>query len=272
MKPTHNPQSTDTLARQASHMETPPYTTFEPLTFIQNMKQKADKKQRTQTTEPTQQHPKKTPKTGNQKRTDRSQPSEIAQQPTENGGFPPKRPIGRPRKVVAPLPPGPSSDGLVSAGRSKKYVKAIGPEGRIITRTIPLRDSPGVHMLAVHMRERATNRQAFDAIADHLPRILSAVIEGAKIMGTTGAADRNTLWRIVGLPYSPVNARSQEGSSPGGAIEDRLSKAVARMERQLAVGHQPVTVEAGADEVSDLDSVAAGDTHSVIECALEGLD
>jgi pyruvate/2-oxoglutarate dehydrogenase complex dihydrolipoamide acyltransferase (E2) component len=95
-----------------------------------------------------------------------------------------------------------------------------------------------------------------ELLAEHMPAIVAATLVGAKVPGLKGNADRMTVFRIMGLPWTPA-AKAFGAASPVEAsadAADRLTAALNRVERRISMGapgpgHNPVTVD--ADLVED---------------------
>ena len=84
--------------------------------------------------------------------------------------------------------------------------------------------------------------KAFALLEPHLPAVLSAIIKGSQVAGAGGHADRMTLFRILGLPWTPAVRAAQAGELDTSST-NRLTAALNRVERRLA-GRDPVTIDA----------------------------
>jgi DNA mismatch repair ATPase MutL len=107
----------------------------------------------------------------------------------------------------------------------------------------------------------AVNRQALEAVEPHVPAIWNAVIRGAMIPGNQGAADRSTLWRMLGVPW-----QAGQAGTPGKLtveIGERLATALARSGRVNGQSHDTL----GSNRLTDAKFPAEidGEAHQIAD-------
>ena len=101
---------------------------------------------------------------------------------------------------------------------------------------------PAAAIAAFRANARSPNGPAFSLIEPHLPQILSAIIKGSLVPGPGGHSDRMTLFRMIGVPWTP-SGRTSQASDLDTSSASRLTAALARIENRLS-GRMPVTLDA----------------------------
>ena len=71
---------------------------------------------------------------------------------------------------------------------------------------------------------------------------VKAMLGGAVVAGAHGAADRASMWRVLGMPWVGENGGAKQAGTLLGAV---LGEAVARLEGHR--GRAPVTLDATAE-------------------------
>jgi hypothetical protein len=95
-------------------------------------------------------------------------------------------------------------------------------------------------------RTHSPNTPAFEIAKPFLPAVFAGIIQGATLKGSAGVADRHTLFRILGAPWTPSSSQRGEIANNLDALADRLIRAVSRRE-QRALGREPVTIDVDAN-------------------------
>lgn len=70
----------------------------------------------------------------------------------------------------------------------------------------------------------------------HLPRVMSAVLRGAQIVGGSGDRDRVRLFKILGLPWGDPPRLSDRGGGTGINPIDLMAQRVARAHQRAQQG------------------------------------
>lgn len=86
--------------------------------------------------------------------------------------------------------------------------------------------------LADRILAAAGNQAEAALVRPVLPSILAALVEGARLPGAKGAADRKALFQLMALPF--VAADGKKAGAMAADILGRLGQASARRERQLS--------------------------------------
>jgi hypothetical protein len=171
------------------------------------------------------------------------QSAELAQQPNQ-----PHEPQAQPQAISKPdsqpaLPISetdhpnakpPTTKKTASVSRALKTDDQLAPAEP----TYNERDALMLDLLQQH----APNKLAFEYFEPDLRGIMEGLILGAQIVGIRGHQDRMTVFRMMGLPWTP--SVSQFRAETGGleAMADRIARAVTRREGRL-LGHDPVTID-----------------------------
>lgn len=93
-----------------------------------------------------------------------------------------------------------------------------------------------VAKVAASLRAQARNPDALQLVSDdELVEIARAMVENAKQRGSTGAMDRQALFRAAGLPFVATGAGKAGAQAGGSVVRDRLQAALNRGRRQAAV-------------------------------------
>lgn len=103
-------------------------------------------------------------------------------------------------------------------------------------------------------------RQAVDP---YLPQVVATIMRGALIVGPAGHPDRMTLFRMLGLPWTPHSKEAGRSGEMDATSAQRMSAAIGRIERRLS-GHAPVTLDADDGEEGPK-MLARGGVVQVIE-------
>lgn len=93
-------------------------------------------------------------------------------------------------------------------------------------------DQLDVEGLADRMLAAAGNQAEAQLLRPVLPSILAALVDGARLPGAKGAADRKALFQLMALPF--VAADGKKAGAMAADILGRLGQASARRERQLS--------------------------------------
>ena len=108
-----------------------------------------------------------------------------------------------------------------------------------------------VTAVAASIRAQARNPDALQLVSDdELVEIARAMVENAKQRGSTGAMDRQALFRAAGLPFVATGAGKAGAQAGGAQVRDRLERAVQRARRQPAVTRP-------ADDGQEVSEIAA---------------
>lgn len=108
-------------------------------------------------------------------------------------------------------------------------------------------------------REHASNAPGIELCAADMPQIWSAMVEGAKRPGIQGAADRNQLFKVLGMSW--MGSRSKEIDRLASAIGDRLGRALSRVSEGQR--HIPVTLQGEAEEIASLPAASSPIAHKI---------
>lgn len=109
----------------------------------------------------------------------------------------------------------------------------------------------------------ATNKETALLLQDHLAPVMWAILRGSRIPGTYGAADRQVLFRILGLPWTTAAAHNQPSRMGDLALGTRLGLALAR--REASRGQPAVTIDhTGIGELAS-DGGSEGVAHKIVE-------
>lgn len=90
------------------------------------------------------------------------------------------------------------------------------------------------------MMARSSDGELAELVRPYLPKVFDAIMTGATRPGREGMGDRQTLFKMLGLPWS--NFAKGSGSDASAVATERLATALSRLERRL-VGQDPVTVD-----------------------------
>lgn len=116
--------------------------------------------------------------------------------------------------------------------------------------------------VADRLRAMARNPDALSMVSDaQLAAIWSAMVDNAALRGSTGAMDRQALFRAAGLPFQGgigAAGGGKGGKGDGPAVSDRLERALSRVARR-----RPVTDDEGeGDEPAD-PADCEGEAHKI---------
>ena len=96
--------------------------------------------------------------------------------------------------------------------------------------------SGSIAIVAASLRAQARNPDALQLVSDdELVEIARAMVENAKQRGSTGAMDRQALFRAAGLPFVSSGTGKGGPGATGPVVRDRLERAVQRTRRQPGV-------------------------------------
>jgi hypothetical protein len=91
--------------------------------------------------------------------------------------------------------------------------------------------------------KHSTNADVLDILRPGLTALVATIISGALIPGRGGYNDRMTLFRMLGLPWTPNASVQGKSNNQIDALADRFVRAVSRAEARLS-GRLPVTQDA----------------------------
>ena len=98
------------------------------------------------------------------------------------------------------------------------------------------------------LRRRTTEPDLFAWAEPHLPAVFAALLASARVEGQRGTPDRSKLFRMLGLPWEGAGAG--KGSTTTVIVQQRLSRAVSRIEASRRHGGVTVTVASPRDRQS----------------------
>lgn len=109
--------------------------------------------------------------------------------------------------------------------------------------------------LALALRGYSTRPDLYDLAVAHDPGAIhsavDAMLRGAATAGPAGIADRQALYRMLGLPWATATSSGATAKDLGAALGAAYGEAVSRLEghrrHRLDTGREPVTIEALPD-------------------------
>ena len=109
--------------------------------------------------------------------------------------------------------------------------------------------------LALALRGYSTRPDLYDLAVAHDPAAIhsavDAMLRGAATAGPAGIADRQALYRMLGLPWAPATSSGATAKDLGAALGAAYGEAVSRLEghrrHRRDTGREPVTIEALPD-------------------------
>lgn len=134
------------------------------------------------------------------------------------------------------------SETVLSAAKGKAAKGGGRKEGEELQSEHPLERQATVELL----RGLASRPQILDLMEQVQPGAIhgavKAMLGGAVVAGAHGAADRASMWRVLGMPWVGENGNAKQTGALLGAA---LGEAVARLEGHR--GHVPVTLDGKAE-------------------------
>lgn len=109
--------------------------------------------------------------------------------------------------------------------------------------------------LALALRGYSTRPDLYDLAVAHDPAAIhsavDAMLRGAATAGPAGIADRQALYRMLGLPWATATSSGATAKDLGAALGAAYGEAVSRLEghrrHRRDTGREPVTIEALPD-------------------------
>jgi hypothetical protein len=89
----------------------------------------------------------------------------------------------------------------------------------------------------------STNAAMLDIVRAGLPDLMAMIVNSAMIPGRGGYNDRMTLFRMLGVPWTPNASSRGEANNQVDALANRFVRAISRAESRLS-GRLPVAQDA----------------------------